>query len=216
MITVNLDDSVRDAMARAERMLAGVPGGLEKAMRAAMSRTVQRVRTDASRRVRERYAISAGNLRTEQNVRVRYRYSGGGAEAQMLFSGAKIPTYRFDGSGPKTPARRSDFRPAMLGDHWALVHPGAAAYWHLLRGTSPTRYERAFTATFRSGHTGLFERTGGVTAEGRAEIREIMGLSIPQMIGNEEVLGNLSPDASETFDERMDHEILRVLNGWGG
>lgn len=43
-----------------------------------------------------------------------------------------------------------------------------------------------------------------------------MGSSVPQMIGNEEVLQKISKEAAEKFEERLEHEVLRILNGWGG
>ena len=82
------------------------------------------------------------------------------------------------------------------------------------RSTSPKKFEDAFVARFRSGHVGIFERTGGVTASGRDEIRELMGSSIPQMIGSDEVTEALSNDAGLEFDKRMTHEVDAILNGW--
>ena len=68
----------------------------------------------------------------------------------------------------------------------------------------------------KSGHTGIFRRTGGATSTGGDELKEIMGSSVPQMIGNEEVLQKISKEAAEKFEERLEHEVLRILNGWGG
>lgn len=43
-----------------------------------------------------------------------------------------------------------------------------------------------------------------------------MGSSVPQMVGNEEVAQRLAEGAMQKFEERLDHEILRILNGYGG
>jgi hypothetical protein len=67
----------------------------------------------------------------------------------------------------------------------------------------------------KSGHVGIFERTGGVSSTGSDSIRELMGSSIPQMLGNPEVQQKLTNEAIAKFDERLDHEVQRILNGWG-
>lgn len=37
---------------------------------------------------------------------------------------------------------------------------------------------------------------------------------IPQMVGNEEVRENIADEAWKKFDERLDHEIMALMNGW--
>ena len=218
MITVTFDDGFREAVERADRMLAGMPGGFEKALRSAISRTASHTRTRISRRVRERYAISAGNLRTEQNIHLQYRSTDGGAEAVLRILGSKLPLFRFEGASPKGPTNQPKLVPVLIGDQsqrkWRMVHPGVTARGKVLRGSGPKPLTDSFVANFRSGHIGIFERTGGMTANMRDEIKEKMGLSIPQMVGNEEVLDKLGQDAAEKFDERIDHEIEAILNGW--
>lgn len=218
MIEIYLDDSVHTAIEEADRMLAAIPGGLEKAMRSAISRAGQHTRTQISRRVRERYAISAGNLRTEQNVRLTARTGNGGAEAVLRIAGTKLPLHRFEGASPKGPTNQAHLVPVLIGDQsqrkWRMVHPGVTARARVLRGSGAKPLTDSFVANFRSGHVGIFERTGGMTSNMRDEIKEKMGLSIPQMVGNEEVLDRLSYDAAEKFDERMEHEVMVILNGW--
>lgn len=221
MIEITLDDSVHTAIERADRMLAGIPGAIDKAMRSAISRTGQYTRTQIARRVRERYDITAGNLRTEENVKLTTRSAQGTAEVIMRITGKRIPLYRFNGAYPKVPTNQAKRVPVLIGPQndgrWRMVHPGVNAKGHTMRGHRSVPLTDAFVATFRSGHTGIYERTGGQTGSergGRDEIVEKMGLSIPQMAGNEEVLRNLGHDASEKFDERMDHEVQAILNGW--
>lgn len=202
-------DEVGGSMARAEKLLAGIPNGVQQAARAAMGRTTDFVRKQSTERIRERYAISAGNIRSNENIKVSYTM-GGGASATITFSGAKIPLFRFDGSSPKAPQWQSDrIVPAIVGGSWKMVHPGTAAAGHQLVSTGAQRFDHAFVATMGSGHTGIFERDGN-------GISEVMGDSVAQMVGNDEVVEKLSDDAGKKFEERMDHEIARILSGWGG
>lgn len=206
----------QEAIDKATKLLAGIDGGVEKAVKNAMPRAVSHLRANTVKAIQERYAISATNIRTNENVTVRYTYQDG-VQAFINFAGQKIPLYRYDGAAPKTPsADTSKWVHAMISGKMRTVHPGLAASGHQFKSTSPTQYRNAFVAEMQSGHVGIFERTGGVTASGGDEIKELMGSSVSQMIGNEEIADALVDDAEKKFEERIDHEILQVLNGWGG
>ena len=194
---------------QAEKMLADVPGGMDRALKSATKRAVSFLRTQSTKEIRQRYDLTRKNIRAEQNIRVSYRYFNG-IEARITFRGNKIPLFRYGGSSPKTPTINPDktnLRP---------VHPGVAAAGHQLVSTSPTTFSRAFVAQMKSGHIGIFERTGGKTPTGDAEIRELMGSSVPQMLGNEEVQESLAEKTMAKMDERLEHEVNRILAGWGG
>ena len=165
-----------EALDHATKVLAGIPDGVNKAIRSALPRTVSSLRGESVRAIQTKYDISAENIRSKQNISIKYSY-GTLSEAYIMFSGRKIPLYRYNGTSPKNPTVN--------------------------------------TSRMKSGHVGIFERTGGVTAGGRDQIKELQGLSVPQMLGNESVQNHLADKASQKFEERMEHEILRILNGWG-
>lgn len=197
MSVVHLEDTGKDSLERAEKLLEGIPGGVDKAIRSAMARSVSHLRTGSTGAVRQRYDITAANLRADENVSVRYTY-GEGIQASVTFAGRRIPLYRFNGSAPKQPAGR------------------VPAYAHVLKSTSPERFLNAFVARMPplALHIGIFERTGAKTSSGKDQIRELFGPSVPQMLGSKEVEERLSKEAMEKFEERLDHEINAVLNGW--
>ena len=209
-------DTGGTSLSKAEKLLAGIEGGIEKATRSAMQRAVSNLRTNSSKIIREKYDISESALRMKENVTVRYSYSSG-IIAFVNFSGYKLPLFRYGGASPKNPQwDRSGWVSAMIQGKWRRVHPSLAASGHQLKSTSPTKFENAFVAQMESGHIGIFERTGGATSTGGDAIKEIMGSSIPQMLGNKEVEEKLAEKAREKFEERLDHEVNRILNGWGG
>ena len=47
-------------------------------------------------------------------------------------------------------------------------------------------------------------------------IEEKMGLSAAQMVGNEDIIDGLEKEAQELVNERIIHEMNRILNGYGG
>lgn len=66
----------------------------------------------------------------------------------------------------------------------------------------------AFVAQMKNGHIGVFERA----KKSRYPIKQLYSVSAPQMAGNEEVLESAMERASIVFDERLDHEIGRLLD----
>lgn len=214
--TVNVQATGQDSLDRASKLLSGIPGGLDKAVRAAMARTVSHLRSSSTKAIREKYAISAQNLRTEENVKISYSYENG-VQATVMFRGRKIPLHRYDGARPAQPTRDAGtLIRAYINDGFRMVHPSLPTYGRQFKETVPQRFDNAFVARMKSGHTGIFERTGGSTSNDKDEIREIMGSSIPQMLGNEEVEEKLSTEAVSKFNDRLDHEVWRVLNGYTG
>lgn len=205
-----------EALDHAAKALAGIPDGISRAVKSALPRAASSLRGESVRAIRTKYDISVANIRSKQNISIRYSY-GSESTAYIRFSGKKIPLYRYNGTSPKTPAVNEQ-KTVMINIDGTLkpVHPGVAASAHQLNGTSPTKFENAFIAKMpNSGHIGIFERTGGVSSNGRDQIRELQGSSVPQMLGNESVQNQLADKASQKFEERMEHEILRILNGWG-
>jgi len=229
VVTVN-DAAGQDAIDRAKALLNNIPDGVDKAVRAAMGRSTAKVRGGASKAIRERYDISNEGLRLapdgsrqgraqkESNVSVRYSYQNG-VQATVTFAGHKIPLYRFGGS-PKTPeVHRDRTVQAIVKGERVWVHPSLQASGHQLRSTSPsplTKYGNdAFVQRMpRSGHIGIFVRTGGMTDEDSEEIQELMGPSVAQMVGNQEVAEKLAGDAFQTFETELDKAVYRILTGW--
>ncbi len=192
---------------RATALLNGIPGGIDKAMKSAMTRAVSHLRTNASKAIRERYDISAANIRANENITVRYTYEDG-VQAFINFAGGKIPLFRYGGASPGGPAYdQTQLVPVMIQGQWRMAHPGLPAHGHQLKSTSPALFEHAFVAQMSSGHVGIFERNG-------LSIREIMGNSVPAMLGRPEVAEKLAEESMDKFKERLEHEVLARLNGW--
>ena len=95
-----------------------------------------------------------------------------------------------------------------------MLYPSVAASGHVLKSTSPYSFERAFVARMGTGHTGIFERTGGMTSRGKDEIEELFGPSVPQMLGSEDVEKALAEDAMKSFEKDLDHDVLAILSGY--
>lgn len=186
---------------RAEMLLRNIPGAADKAIRSATDRAAAYLRTASIRHIRERYDISAKNVRNEDTFQVKYIRSQG-LSVTISFAGHKIPLYRYGGTSPKQP---------VVGE---LVKA------HVMKVTRPYPFYHAFVATMQNStgnnHTGIFERTGYPSARNprREAIREITGLSVKQMLNNEETRNRLTMETVDKWEERIEHEINAFLNGW--
>lgn len=214
VVTVN-EAAGQEAIERAKALLAGIPGGMDKAVKAAMSRTVRRLQSESNKAIQEKYDISDAGIRTEKNVRVRYSYQNG-VQATITFSGRKIPLYRFGGASPAVPTQdiAEGKKPVMVKGAWTMQYQGVPAKGHQFHGTRPTQFADAFVARMKSGHIGIFERTGGMTSDGSDAIREIMGSSVAQMVGKQEVAQKLTEESYQTFETELDKAVYRILTGW--
>lgn len=82
---------------------------------------------------------------------------------------------------------------------------------HVKRSNAPELLRYAFRSK-AGGHLGIYEREGPE----RLPIRELYGPATTQMMySNEAVLDSIEEKMAETYEKRLDHEILRVLYGWG-
>lgn len=216
MSVVQVQVMDQDRLDKLQALLAGIPNGAERAARSAMQRAASHLRTNSAKAIQERYDISAGNIRANENVTVRYSHQNG-AQALVTFAGRKIPLFRYGGASPGGPAYDQSKRvPIMVHGQWRLGHPGVEARGHQLKSTAPTLFQHAFVARMGSGHVGIFQRDGGTSRSGGDSITEIMGGTVPGMLGSEEVREKLGEQAAEKYMERYHHEAVRLLNGWGG
>lgn len=203
----------QNTIRQAQALLADFPGGFQKAVRAAMTRTESKLRTNTDKHIRERYDISKSNIRSEENVKVRYTI-GEGVQVNILFSGHRLPLIRFGGATQSYGVYKDRWTKVPIHGEERWVHPSLPARAHVLTSTAPYQFEDAFTQKMKSGHVGIFKNTGGMTDEKSEEISELMGPSVPQMLGHETVAEQITNDAYKDLDREIDDAVLRILSGW--
>lgn len=180
-----------ETIERVETLLAGIPKGAERALSNAMNRGLSKMKTGAAKKVREVYTVQSSAINEATSTRIQ-KASTGNLAGYIHFSGYKIPLYKFKVT-PKAPGIKKQVT--------AAVKKGGG-----------TAFEHAFIAQMKSGHIGVFERE----TSKRFPIEEKMGLAMAQMVGNQSVIAELEKEAQKTVDERVTHEIDRLLNGYGG
>lgn len=190
MSFVRIDEVGGKGLDRANKMLAGIPGGIWKAASSAMKRAGETAKTKAGQFAAAEYAINKATFM--QNVSQKSKIDGdssGVASMSIRFAGTVIPLIAFNTKFSKSGAVQTQVK----------RNGGAATLQH------------AFVAQI-FGSTGVFERVGAP----RFPVEQKYGPSTGHMMQNEKVVEQMDETIRSTFDKRIEHEILRVLNGWGG
>ena len=144
----------------------------------------------AKRAVTQEYAISSSDFSNRtKNINNIQRGSNGEVSINFGYRGSVIPLRVFDTKVDRS--GRVVTRVKKSGARQALDH--------------------AFEAKMGS-HYGIYERQG----EKRFPVKELFGPATPQMMySNENVMDSIEAKMASTYEERIEHEITRVLNGWG-
>lgn len=182
-----------DQIERVNLILSGIPGGAQKALSSVIRRANSTVRSETVKQITGVYAISAQNIRAETTIRVKTEKAESGVIGTVSFAGYKLPLYRFNVT-PTLPIQRAEVKAAVM------------------RGNGQTPFVHAFIARMQSGHVGMFERV----KKPSLPVREFVALSTAQMAENAVVLEQVEKKAQETVEKRIEHEITRILNGYGG
>ena len=183
-------DVVEDSLDKATRLLAGINGGVYKAVGSALSRAAATGKTAAKQPVTKEYTISQSELLARtRNINHFVRESSGGISVVFGFRGNVIPLMKFN----------------------TRVNGSGQIVTQVKRSGSAETLNRAFSAQM-GGHKGIYERVGVK----RFPVEELYGPATPQMMySNEEVTDEIERKVADTYEKRIDHEILRILNGWG-
>lgn len=191
-MSVNIGVTIdAETMERVQTMLAQVPKGAERAFSNAINRGLSKIKTGAFKEVKRVYTVQSRALSDATSTNVK-KASTGDLAGHVHFAGYEIPLYKFNVT-PKKAGTGKQVRATMKRGGGAV-------------------YDSAFIAEMRSGHIGVFHRE----TRKRLPISEYMGLSAAHMVGEAAVADKLQEEAQKTVDERVWHEVERILNGYGG
>ena len=174
---------------RATNLLAGISGGAYKAVGSALKRAADSGKTVAKRTVTKEYTISQSEfLARTRNINHFVRESSGEITVSFGYAGCVIPLTKFN----------------------TRVNGNGQVVTQVKRSSAAEVLEHSFQARMGE-HRGIYERIG----LNRFPVEERYGPATSQMIySNDEVIDEISARVSETFDKRIDQEILALLNGW--
>ena len=204
MINITADE----AFERVQLILHDVPRGAEKALYGIISRATTTIKKESISGITTIYDISPGAVKEHTAIKTKTKKVNDGVIGTIDYSGVRIPLFRFRVSH-KSPRSNAPVTARQRRDR------------------ANARFQDAFIARMRSGHVGIFRRVPGtrmrpghrINVSGRSkhaeEIVEIMAVSAAQMADDSGVLRKVDKAAQETIVKRTEHEISRILQGFG-
>lgn len=175
----------------ANQLLKHIPGAFPKAAANAINRSAEGSRTDAVKKVREEYFIQAGRVRETMEIR---RATTSDLTASVISRGRPRALSYFKIKPGKSTKRRPN------GGVFAQVKKSGGGV-----------IAKSFVAQMASGHVGVFNRSG----KDPFPIEQRHGPSVAQMLGSQSVSRYVEREATRRVDERLDHEVYRMLRGYG-
>ena len=174
---------------RINKILSGVTNGIYKATHSALKRAGEKAKTEAGCFIAEEYVISKGGFMKNVTMTTDIKGGGGGLTAlNIIFRGSVIPLIEFK----------------------VKYSRGGTLTAQVKRGGGGT-IQRAFAARV-FGPLRVFERVGTK----RLPVEQKFGPSTAQMMANDKIVNAMTEVVKETFDERIEHEVWRLLSGVGG
>ena len=176
---------------RVNAVLSGIKNAPNKVFYNVINRALSTVRTQAGKLIAATYQIKQREIKSNSNMQVK-RASANNLTGEIAFAGTVIPLMNFKVS-PKDPQKKT-------------------VSVSVLREAGGKRLESAYVADLGRYGVGVFER---LTSK-RETSQQLYGPSVAHMMGNAQVLEQAEQKAQETIDKRVEHEISRILNGYGG
>lgn len=197
-----------ETISKIHTILAGVKDADKKVLKPALGRGLSAGKTAISKGVRETYRVTPSVFSNYAKIGLKgVELSGNEIVGSITYSGGVIPLYKFNVT-PKKPT-------------YGKKQVNAS----VMRMGSQVVFENAFTAQMKNGHLGVFERKGiwkmstrnnskkeTPNNEHTEKMKELFGPSVPKMIENANVMKTAEERVNEVINQRIDHEIERLLN----
>lgn len=176
---------------RVNLLLGNIKNAPNRAFFNIINRALGTVRSQSGKAIRQTYNIKQSDITANQNMKMK-RATAGDLVGTIEFAGTVIPLKRFKVT-PSAPAQKT-------------------VSVSVLKAEGGKRLESAYVADLGRYGVGVFERL----TRRRDSSQQLYGPSTAHMMGNENVLSKVEEAAQETIDKRVEQEITRILNGYGG
>ena len=163
----------------AQRKLGGAPKQIEQAAANAINYTITKIKTQTSKSIRKNYLVSAKNIKGALDIK---RASRSNLRGVLASRGSPLLLTAFRVRNHK----RGPVKVQIRKQGGAKLVPGL------------------FLGVSRNGYKGAMQRK---KRKARYPLRIPYGPSVPQMFGAENVIGELTPLAEATLNERFLHEV---------
>ena len=195
-----------------ERRLGAMKAKAPKVLKLAVNDTARKARSRLAKEAQKTYTVKAAGFNRVMGIKLA---TNSKPVAVVYARDKKIPMGKFSfRRGTLGPGRY--YNPTL--QRYQIGKGGTSASGKLLKSSgfksSKTAKLKWFVAKMRSGHTGVFQRNEGMKRGQKGEISEIMGASIPEMLGNEKrVYGIVKPYIQSDLKTAVNRHVLRALKG---
>lgn len=163
----------------AQRKLGGTPKQIEQAAANAINYTITKIKTQTSKSIRKNYLVSAKNVKGALDIK---RASRSNLRGVLASRGS----------------------PLLLTAFRVRNHKRAPVKVQIRKQGGAKSVPGLFLGVSRNGYKGAMQRK---KRKARYPLRIPYGPSVPQMFGAENVIGELTPLAEATLNERFLHEV---------
>lgn len=166
------------------------PGKYRQAVGSALKRAGKSGLTFAAKAIQEQYKISVSNFKKYTWAKTRFKDTSYSSFLEIEYRGYHIPLISFDTS----------------------IDKKGRVIARVKQSSTKTLLDHVFRQSVGNhGHIGVFERK----YDDKLPIEEKLGPSGPQMMySNEAVMDSIVDKVTNAFNERIDHEVMAILNGW--
>lgn len=176
-----------DKIAEVEKELGQYKSKAPVALSRALNRAASNAKTNASKKARETYAVKSKDIKETINITKANKNSLG---ALVKSKGERIPLIKFKVSPPNP---RPNKPPKVLRVE--------------VKKTGLKNIVGAFVSNINGNK--VFKRT----SKSRLPIEQLFGPAVPQMLGTSSIREYIETEATKMFDQRLDHEIERIMEG---
>ncbi len=174
---------------RVNAVMHGIANGSGRVFSNAINRALATVQSKSGDTIREVYNIKKRDITGRQILK---RANSSDLVGGIEFAGTVIPLIKFKVS-PSQPKRKT-------------------VSASVLKAEGGKRLAEAYVADLGVYGVGVFERM----TQKRESSTQLFGPSLAHMAENANVLEKMEAVAQEKINERIDHEMTRILNGYGG
>ncbi|MBP0983089.1 MAG: hypothetical protein J6A19_05120 [Oscillospiraceae bacterium] len=183
-----------EQLERTRSMLGSLPGNKVKAaLTNAANRAMITARSVAWEATKQTYTVKRTAFYRDTRIHV-YRANNQSISAAVTFSGYLIPLIDFNVKGYRSHEKR-----------------GVRLLKAEVLSGLPKDLRHAYKANLGKYGEAIFERL----TPARDSSQQLYGPAAAHMIDNPAVLRQMDEAAKDTFDKRLDHEIDRILRGYG-
>lgn len=206
-----IEVKVTTDIAKAVKAVDALPKAQLKAMRSALTRAGQSMRTEAVRGVAKTYRLTQGEARKTFSIKI--KPVGDAYEMSLKSTGKRFPLIKFASKAVSIAQARRRIKAGEGGTqrlrNGGIVTKALQVQFEVTRGKRETLRD-AFMARMPNNKIGIFERSTST----RLPIEQKYTLAVPEMFFRRTITTVTIQKGQDVFEQRFIYELEREMNPW--